>query len=318
MKENGYKKEVILVAGAENLTFSVVVCLLQQGHQVLLYTKNKEEAAKCINKHFSDSGNEVLNAFDHQALKILTELNPDVKSEIALIITAEDLLTKAAYIQELEKQMAVDGIIAVNTESIALSSLQNCCQTGHRIIGLNWTEPAHTTYFLEIISNDHNPIALVEQLFNLARASWKKDPYILKNNFGIRSRMMAAMAREAFYLIENEYVNLEDIDRACKNDAGYYLPFAGNFRYMDLMGTYAYGMVMKDLNPELSKETSVPEFFCEIVSNGGLGMKNNQGFYTYQNGEVEQWQEAFRKFSYDIQKIISKYPFNTVKKTPDI
>ncbi len=312
MKEN-IKKEVILVAGAENLTFSVVVCLLQGGHPVILYTKNRQDASRCINTHLSDICGDDASVLDRHSLKIITELNPDIKSEIVLVITSENLLEKASYIQQLEKYIDNDTLIAVNTESIALSSIQKYSQAVHRVIGVNWTLPAHTTYFLEIISNDNNSGSQVERLFSLASTSWKKDPYILKNDFGIRSRMIAAMAREAFFLIENEYVNVEDIDRACKNDAGYYLPFAGNFRYMDLMGTYAYGMVMKDLNPELSKATTIPDFFNEIIANGGLGMENNQGFYTYKDGEVEGLEETFRRFSYDIQEIMSKYPFGSVK-----
>jgi 3-hydroxybutyryl-CoA dehydrogenase len=117
------------------------------------------------------------------------------------------------------------------------------------------------------------------------------------------------MVREAFYLLENGYVSVEDIDRACRNDAGYYLPFAGNCRYMDLMGTYIYGVVMRDLNPELSKDRQIPAFFREIVSKERLGMETKQGFYPYQEGEVEQWEEVFRKFSYQIRQIIAKYPF---------
>jgi len=41
-----------------------------------------------------------------------------------------------------------------------------------------------------------------------------------------------------------------------------------------------------------------------------LGMENNKGFYTYKNGDAGRWNEDFRKFSYQIQQIIRKYPFN--------
>lgn len=313
MKEHRFKKETILVAGDEKLTFSVVVCLLQTGHQVVLYTKDREIAAKCINAHFTDICSKSIDVLDRDDFEIISELNLDFKSKIALVITAENLLEKVGLIQKLEKHIENDAIIAINTESIALSNIQKYSQAPHRVIGVNWTEPAHTTYFLEIISNEINSESIVKELFNMAKVFWRKDPYILKKDFGIRSRMIAAMAREAFYLIENGYVNVEDIDRACKNDAGYYLPFAGNFRYMDLMGTYAYGMVMKDLYPELSKETCIPDFFREIINNGGLGMENKQGFYTYKDGDAARWDEVFRKFSYDIQEIISKYPFSSIE-----
>lgn len=118
------------------------------------------------------------------------------------------------------------------------------------------------------------------------------------------------MIREAFYLVENGYVSVEGIDRGCRNDAGYYMPFAGNFRYMDLMGTFIYGLVMQDLNPELSKSRHIPHFFQELIQKGNLGMDSGKGFYDYQDGEPENWDALLQQFSYQISDLISKYPFN--------
>ncbi|MEO5646900.1 MAG: 3-hydroxyacyl-CoA dehydrogenase family protein [Chitinophagaceae bacterium] len=143
----------------------------------------------------------------------------------------------------------------------------------------------------------------------MARLNLEKDPYVVVN-FSIRAKLMTAMIREAGYLIQNGYATLEDIDRACRNDAGYYLPFAGNFRYMDLMGTSAYGMVMKDLNPELAKDIDIPVCFKEVIESAELGMQDKKGFYNYNEGDLEKWEAFFQKFSYEVQNIMHRYPFN--------
>src|SRR5690606_30244795 len=103
----------------------------------------------------------------------------------------------------------------------------------------------------------------------------------------------------AFYLVENGYASMESIDRACRNDAGYYLPFAGNFRYMDLMGTYAYGVVMKDLNPELSKATVVPD---SVVAD----------FQSYAADHPEHWEKIVRTVSEEIRELILKYSHDPI------
>ncbi|MBC7921080.1 MAG: 3-hydroxyacyl-CoA dehydrogenase, partial [Ferruginibacter sp.] len=172
-------------------------------------------------------------------------------------------------------------------------------------------------FFLEIITTDQNRADLVDAFHATARSDWQKDPYVMRNGGGIRTRMLCAMIREAFYLVENEYVSVESIDRGCRNDAGYYMPFAGNFRYMDLMGTYIYGLVMQDLNPELSKNQHVPSFFQEIIRQGGSGMASGKGFYAYRDGEAEDWEAVFERFSYQISQLISKYPFNYTE-TPEL
>ena len=150
---------------------------------------------------------------------------------------------------------------------------------------------------------------LAANLINLAKKRWNKDPYLIWGDVSVRAKMLYAMAREAFYLVHNGYASIEDVDRACRNDAGYYLPFAGNFRYMDLMGTYAYGLVMKDLNRELSRSSKAPAFFQEIMAQGGLGMENGFGFYEYDEDAVDKWKEVVGKFSHEVQYIIRKYPF---------
>ena len=308
MKENVNDKTEILVAGSNKLAFSITVCLLQCGHKVNLYTREKENALDSINRHASD-----ILAFNAEVLPldklvINTKLNKSEEYQVAIVITNEKLEDKKSLIAELENVLSSDAVIAINTESILLNDIQAGALNPERVFGVNWVEPAHTTFFLEVIINVTSDQKRVDDFLSMARL-WKKDPYIVKTGYSIRSRMMSALIREAFYLVENGFVSFEDVDRACRNDAGYYLPFAGNFRYMDLMGTYIYGLVMKEMNPDLSKDRHIPRFFTDILSRGGEGMESGKGFYGYKNGEARRWRELYGTFSYQIQEIIEKYPF---------
>jgi 3-hydroxybutyryl-CoA dehydrogenase len=304
------KKNPILVVGDRKLAYNITVCLLHAGHPVTLFTDNKMAALKCINAHFDDMYKQEYNVFADNKFNIIDSLGYEENCKIAIVVTNEDLSRKKAIIRKIEHILDNQALIAINTESIPLSAIQQNARHPERIIGANWAEPVHTTYFLEIISNEKTQKDLVSDFYSTARKYWKKDPYILKKDNGIRARMMSAMVREAFYLVEKGYVSIEDIDRSCRNDAGYYLPFAGNCRYMDLMGTYIYGIVMKDLNSELAKGSHIPGFFTKIIEQGGKGMENSKGFYVYQDGDVEKLNNSFRKFSYQIQRIIGKYLFN--------
>lgn len=302
-----FKQQHILIAGSGKLAVSICVCLLRAGNEVTLLHDDHSDVLIQINRHITDLQEHTGELFNRHHLHITGSLGRPGGYDIAIAITNENVTEKIAVIKELEDNLANDALIAVNMESIALSTLQHHAKHPDRIIGANWVEPAHTTYFLEIITNYITPHQLACDFYNLAKESWHKDPYMLTNDKGIRTRMMCALLREAFYLVENNYVRIEDIDRACRNDAGYYLPFAGNFRYMDLMGTYMYGIVMQDLNPELSKSTHVPAFCQDILNKGAKGMENNKGFYNYEPGEAKKWEETFREFSYRIHDIIGKY-----------
>lgn len=310
MKNDGYSNEPVLVIGNEKLAFSLVVCLLQANHPVSLLTKEPALAREKINVHLNDLYQYKTESTPMLAdIEILQELENPIAEKVVIAITNEDLSSKKQVLQKIEKLVSPDTIIAINTESISLDEIQEDCKHKERVIGANWVEPVHTTYFLEMITNKLTAEVVADKFLNLAKQYWQKDPYLLKNGLGIRTRMMCAMIREAFYLIKQGYVTPEDIDRACRNDPGYYFPFAGNFRYMDLMGTFIYGVVMQDLNPDLSKDREIPEFFNELIEKEKLGMKTAEGFFKYEEGEVENWHEIFRAFSYQIQKIIEKYPF---------
>ncbi|WP_152266429.1 3-hydroxyacyl-CoA dehydrogenase NAD-binding domain-containing protein [Agriterribacter humi] len=313
MALNGVKKETVLITGEGRLTFSIAACLLQSEYSVVLCTENKNEAKKNMAIHYTDLLRHTGQSFNRKQLEVTDILDTELHYKLVVAVTGEDVPGKKLLIRELERKLPAGSLIAVNTESIPLCILQEGARHPERVIGLNWTEPAHTTYFMEIIANAKNDSVLVKQLANEAKTYWGKDPYIISGELGIRAKMMAAMTREAFYLVEKGYASIEDIDRACRNDPGYYLPFAGNFRYIDLMGgAGAYGRVMKDLNPELSKSGKVPDFFTNAAQKPD-GFKRNTGLYEYQEGDMEKWEETFREFSYRIKTIIDKYPFQYLK-----
>lgn len=309
------QKQHILVAGDHQTAWSLCVCLLQAGHRVTLFSSSKAAALNAINQHIIDFNKIDGKRVAVENLNVVSMIHNQLIFDLAIAITPENLGIKEALIHELENKLPDNTLIAVNIESFTLSALQQQTKNPERLIGANWAEPAHTTYFLEIITNSLTDMKLVAPFCKTAKLFWQKDPYILEKNYGIRSRMLLALVREAFYLIDNEYVTVEDIDRACRNDAGYYLPFAGNFRYMDLMGTYMYGIVMQDLNPELSKNTNIPQFCQKIINQADKGIKSGKGFYNYTSEEAAEWESTFRKFSYQIKEIISRYPFNNPSET---
>lgn len=299
----GFRKCSVLVVGESKELLGVLICLLEAGHQVYVL-ENEMDIATLIEGCFSSKEKETLLLRNLKKVNHLAEIS---RVELAIALTAENRDAKKALIHELEKAVPADALIAINSESIPLQAIRDAARFPQRIIALNWTEPAHTTFFLEIVSDKNTSAHLVGDLLEVAQKEWQKDPYVLTNGLGIRSRMMAALLREAFGLIEKGYVGVEDIDRACRNDAGYYLPFSGHFRYMDLMGTYLYGIVMKELNPELSKESHIPVFFTDLIQQGAKGMENNKGFYTYTEEEKQQFKLSFKKFSHEMKCLISQY-----------
>ncbi|TYR35603.1 3-hydroxyacyl-CoA dehydrogenase [Sphingobacterium phlebotomi] len=288
----------IMVVGQDQLTYSVACSLLDGGHPVLLLTDDRGAAERYVRKEIHDC----------TKLAVITDWPKEITAKLVILVTPDKLLAKHQCINQVENRASKDTIIAVNMESIGLEQIQADSTRPTRIFGLNWSYPVHRTFFAEIISNAETDPAMLAQLENWVNVYGKKDACTVKNGFSIRARMMAAMLREGLYLVENEFASIESVDRACRNDAGFYMSFVGNFRYMDLMGTYAYGMVMKDLNRELSNRITLPKILQEKKDKEETGMAKGKGFYTYSAEEKAYWDTIFRTFSQEIQQLIKKYP----------
>ena len=287
----------IMVVGQDKLAYSLVADLLQSEHPVVLLTDDTQVAAESIGRDVADL----------TQLELLSRLPETINSRLLILLTADRLEEKRLLIRQVEERCTDDAVIAINLEAIHLEELQEQAVHTARLLGLNWTYPVQQTFFSEIIVNAHTSATVVTGLEKCLKNCWKKDPYVVRHGVSIRARIIAAMLREACYLVENDFASLESIDRACRNDAGYYLPFVGNFRYMDLMGTYAYGMVMKDLNKELSNMRDLPDMMKVLRETGRTGMDRGEGFYSYSPAEIACWEAIVKEFSLEIKELISKY-----------
>jgi 3-hydroxybutyryl-CoA dehydrogenase len=189
--------------------------------------------------------------------------------------------------------------------------LQEGLKHPERLFGLHWGEPAHVLKFMEIICGKESNIQYAGKLVTLAE-SWGKEPSLIKKDIRgfITNRLMYAMMREGLHLVENGYATYEDIDRACRNDFGYWITFAGPFRFMDITGIPAYLNVMKDLFPELDNSDKVSSLMEDLVASGAKGISNAKGFYPYTAESAERWEKLFIQFTYEIRKLSEKYQQN--------
>jgi len=310
------------VVGLGMMGCSICTCLLMAGHKVIAIAPipdDMKHAEKRITEHLARSRKKgLINKEKDEYLKdlIITEdYGKLVDTVLVIECTIENLNIKRSVYEKMQYVISTDALLASNTSAIPISILQQQTFHPHRFFGLHWTEPSHTTRFLEVICGEKSDVALGESLYDLSHY-WGKEPTLVRKDIRgfIANRLMYAMYREAIYLVENGYGTVEDIDRACRNNTGYFMTLAGVFRWMDLTGVPAYHTVMKDLNPTLNNSTDVPKLIDDIVKEGGKGVLNAKGFYEYTEEEARLWEETFTEFTYEIRKLALKYPADVVKK----
>jgi 3-hydroxybutyryl-CoA dehydrogenase len=300
---------------------SITACLLMAGHKVMAIApvpSDMEHAERRIWHHLLKSNEEglVREAPETYLANLTIEEDYANLKPCSFVIecTLEDLEIKKAVYARVEAIISKDAVLTSNTSAIPISVLQQQTRHPERFFGLHWAEPSHTTRFLEVICGELSDPARAEWLYDIAHC-WGKEPTLVRKDIRgfITNRLMYAMYREAFYLVENGYASIEDVDRACRNNPGYWMTLVGVFRWMDLTGVPAYHRVMKDLFPTLDNSTEVPKLIEEIVAAGGRGTANGKGFYDYAPGEAELWEDIFRDFSYEIRRMAMRYPADVVQ-----
>lgn len=316
------KNITVGVVGLGLMGTSIVTCLLMAGHKVVAVApivSDLDHAEKRIKKHLLRSYKEGLCShevgFYVESLLITDDYAALGGCKLVIECTLENKEIKSSVYAKIEHEVSASTILASNTSAIPISELQKL--TGHpsRFIGLHWAEPSHTTRFLEIICGEQTDISYAEYTYELAH-QWNKEPTLVRKDIRgfITNRLMYAMYREAFYLVEQGFASIEDVDRACRNNPGYWMTLVGVFRWMDLTGCDAYGNVMKELFPTLNNSTEVPKLMKDLLAAGGKGISNGVGFYDYTPEEAALWEETFTTFSYEIRELALKYPTDVVKK----
>lgn len=316
------KKFSVGVVGIGLMGSSICTCLLVAGHKVV----GMEPIAVDLEEVRDRITKELENAFDQGLVQEsaiiclerleLTRYYKDL-AECGLVIecTMEDLTIKSEVFEKIETVITDTALLTSNTSSIPITLLQKTLKVPGRFFGLHWTIPAATTRFLEIICGDQSNAIKGEFLCELSHY-WGKEPIFVRKDIRgfVANRLMYAMFREACHLVQQGFATVEDVDSACRNNAGYWMTLAGVFRWMDLTGVQAYHTVMKDLLPDLNTDPNIPPLIDDIVKADGKGVANGQGFYTYTLEEAKLWEETYKEFSYEIRELALKYPVDVVSR----
>ncbi|HXL58132.1 MAG TPA: 3-hydroxyacyl-CoA dehydrogenase family protein, partial [Chitinophagaceae bacterium] len=238
------EKIQIGVVGLGLMGSSIATCILAAGHKVTSLTRHIEkesEVRKRIVNFLTQLQEEgILKEDPNTVLERLTitdDYSLFLNHEVVIESIIENVDDKKRVFQQLENVLSPNAIIGSNTSAIPVTILQSGLKHPERLLGIHWGEPAHILRFLEVICGEQSDIKYAEKIVALAE-EWGKEPSLVRKDIRgfITNRLMYAMVREAIHLVENGYATIEDIDRACRNDMGYWITFAGLFRFMDLTG----------------------------------------------------------------------------------
>lgn len=309
--------ERVGVIGLGLLGRGIVVSVASSGQEVVACDRSAEALARA-GEHLSEALGEmvrhgVLSESEAERARGRVRFTGSARdlADRTFVIESvvEDAASKASVFDELERILADEAVVASNTSAIPISTLQAGRRIPARFVGMHWGEPCHISRFNEIIRGDLTGDEAFERARCLAEACGKEPSLVRRDIRGfVTNRLMYAMLREAFHLLESGVADVETIDRSFRNDMGYWATFAGPFRFLDLTGVEAYLRVAEGLFAELSDDKAPPSWLREMVERGALGVESGEGFYKYTQDDAARWHRDWQRFTWDVRKLADRHP----------
>ena len=278
----------IAVIGAGTMGNGIAHVFAQKGFKVNLIDTQAaalEIALQTIQKNLDRQL--AKNVID-EATKTATLANITTKTSIQEGVSNADLVVEAAtensdikksIFTQLDQYAPEHCILASNTSSISITQLANATQRPSQVIGMHFMNPVPVMKLVEIINGHATSEATTEAIVTLTKTI-DKIPCVVKDFPGfIANRILMPMINEAIIALSEGVSDAATIDQIMKLGMAHPM---GPLQLADYIGLDVCRNIMVIMQEGFQNDKYAPSPLLEqLVSEGKLGVKTGQGFYTY-------------------------------------
>jgi 3-hydroxyacyl-CoA dehydrogenase/enoyl-CoA hydratase/3-hydroxybutyryl-CoA epimerase len=211
-------------------------------------------------------------------------LNWDEFSEVDAVVEAavEDPRVKEEVFRALGERTRPEAVLATNTSSLPVASLQQGVPRPERVAGMHFFNPVHKMPLVEVVrAPGTSPAALA----TLARWAVRlgKTPVVVGDGPGfVVNRILMPYLNEAVLLVA-EGMEVGAVDRVMKK----FGMLMGPLETLDEVGLDVAAHVARSTAPVLGERFGANPAFEKMCSRGWLGRKAGRGFYTHKGKKLQ-------------------------------
>ena len=187
---------------------------------------------------------------------------------------------KLSTFAELDTICKPEAILASNTSSISINAIADATSRPDRVIGMHFMNPVPVMKLVEII-NGKETSSEVTELVVKASEQMGKVPLACNDSPGfVSNRILCPMINEAILALEEGVAEPDAIDGIMKLGMNHPI---GPLALADLIGLDTILHIMNVLHEGFDGDPKYApsDLLQKMVSEGELGRKSGEGFYSY-------------------------------------
>ena len=183
--------------------------------------------------------------------------------------TSENIDIKKGVFSSLDQFAPEHCILASSTSTIQTSLFSEHLEGRHRCIVAHPVNPPHIAPIVEVSPSPWTSPEVTQKTYDLHQAVGQAPIIVKKEVAGfILNRLQAALLREAWRLVDEDYVSVEDLDKTIKDGLGLRWAFMGPFETIDLNapgGIADYAARFGDAYSEMMSNINYPKWTEDLV-----------------------------------------------------
>jgi L-gulonate 3-dehydrogenase len=236
-------KETIGIIGSGLIGRAWAMVFARAGHPVRMYDSDHSAARNA-------AGLVAQGLEDLHRAGLLIDTPANISSRLTVHESIEATLAGVSYVQEntleddrvkrevfsaLDAAAAADTILASSTSTIPTSGFAGHLQGKARCIVAHPVNPPHVVPIVEVSPAPFTDAKVVERTMKLQESVGQVPVLIKKELQGfVLNRLQGALLAEAFRLVEDGYISVDDLDKTIKDGLGLRWSFMGPFETIDL------------------------------------------------------------------------------------
>jgi 3-hydroxyacyl-CoA dehydrogenase/enoyl-CoA hydratase/3-hydroxybutyryl-CoA epimerase len=221
---------------------------------------------------------------EYQRLAALISGGADARglTQADMIIEAvfEDLDVKRDVVDELERVVKPDAVIATNTSTIPIADIAARARAPGRVLGMHFFSPVEKMPLLEVIPHERTSARAVAQAVRFGRKMGKTVIVVGDHPGFWVNRILTPYLNEAGMLLV-EGVPIDVIDRTMTR---FGFP-VGPITLLDEVGLDVAQKAAGVMHQAFGDRLKPSDLVRTVTADGRLGRKNGKGFYIYENGK---------------------------------